>query len=91
MATSLQSSLWVGAPWWVRLLEIVGVLVILAFAAVVVDAALAVGDTVFMVAGGVGTAFIFLESAAAGTDICHSKSPSCTAAGVRYGVVKIPS
>ena len=91
MATSLQSSLWVGAPWWVRLLESVGVVVILAFAAVVVDAALAVGGTVFMVAGGVGTAFIFLESAAAGTDICHSKSPSCTAAGVRYGVVKIPS
>ena len=91
MATSLQSSLWVGAPWWVRLLEIVGVLVILAFAAVVVDAALAVGDTVFMVAGGVGTAFIWLESAAADTDDCHSNKPSCTAAGLRYGVVKIPS
>jgi hypothetical protein len=91
MATSLQSSLWVGAPWWVRLLETVGVIVLLAFAAVVVDAALAVGSAVFMVAGGVGTAFIFLESEALGTDGCHSNSPSCTAAGLRYGVVKIPS
>lgn len=94
MATSLQSSLWVGAPWWVRLLEIVGVLVILAFAAVVVEVAVtfAAGTVAMVAAGSAGAVFALLEASAAVTDGCQSKSPSCTTdTGVRYGVVKIPS
>jgi hypothetical protein len=97
MTTKLQSALWVGAPGWVRILEVIGVTAIVIFAAFAGSIALfgfvGAGTAMFAVMGGMTlAAFYIMEAVSSGVDSCQSIAPSCTSdTGIKYGVVKIPS